>query len=310
MKKSTKALCALSTVTAVSLGGLYGLYRYAFYSPTGTQNEDHHPSNATAPFRNEIDRAVDCLNAIPYESVSIRSADGLTLRGRYYPAEDGAPLAIGCHGYRGTPTRDFSGGADIYRSMGCAVLLIEERAHCSSGGHTITFGAKESEDILLWTRWAAEKFRVPILLGGISMGAAAVLMASGLDLPENVRGIVADCPYTSAREIICSVGARMHLPAKQLYPLFRASAMIFGGTDINHADAVSAVKKTKVPILLMHGEDDHFVPCAMSRTIAEANPEMIEFHTFPGATHGMSCMVDRPRYEALVKCFAARTIFA
>lgn len=95
-----------------------------------------------------------------------------------------------------------------------------------------------------------------------------------------------------------------------LYPFVRLSAKLFGRTDLTQADALSAVKSARVPILLIHGEDDRFVPCDMSRAIAAANPEKIVFHTFPGAGHGLSCLVDMPRYEALVKAFAARTIFA
>ena len=169
----------------------------------------------------------------------------------------------------------------------------------------------EKYDVLLWTRWAADRFGgIPILLGGISMGAATVLMASALGLPENVRGVIADCPYTSAKDIICSVGRDSVVPMELLYPFVRLSAKLFGHADLTQADALSAVKSARVPILLIHGEDDRFVPCDMSRAIAAANPEKIEFHTFPGAGHGLSCLVDMPRYEALVKAFAARTIFA
>lgn len=138
MIQRKKALCAASASALAAFGGLYGLYRYAFYSPRGAQNDDHHIS--TNPqmqvYREEISRAIDALNALPCERVYITSADGLRLTGRYYPAKPGAPLVIACHGYRGTPSRDFSVGAEIYRSMGCALLLIEERGQCGSAGHT------------------------------------------------------------------------------------------------------------------------------------------------------------------------------
>ena len=268
MMQWKKALCAASASALAALGGLYGLYRYAFYSPRGAQNDDHHisPNPQMQVYREQIGRAIDALNALPYERVYITSADGLRLTGRYYPAKPGAPLVIACHGYRGTPLRDFSVGAELYRSMGCALLLIEERGQCGSAGHTITFGAMEKYDVLLWTRWAADRFGdIPILLGGISMGAATVLMASALALPENVRGIVADCPYTNAKDIICSVAQGMVIPAAWLYPFAWLSAKIFGHADLAQADALSAVRYARLPILLIHGEDDRFVPCDMSR---------------------------------------------
>ena len=177
--------------------------------------------------------------------------------------------------------------------------------------HTITFGAMEKYDVLLWTRWAAERFGgIPILLGGISMGAATVLMASALGLPENVRGVIADCPYTSAKDIICSVGRDSVVPHGAAVSLCAPEREALRPCRSHTGGRAPAVKSARVPILLIHGEDDRFVPCDMSRAIAAANPEKIEFHTFPGAGHGLSCLVDMPRYEALVKAFAARTIFA
>ena len=101
----------------------------------------------------------------------------------------------------------------------------------------------------------------------------------------------------------------MHPPLAAAEPLACLSAKLFGGAELSGADALSAVKSAKVPILLIHGEADNFVPCDMSRAIAAANPEKVEFHTFPGAGHGLSCLVDRERYKSLVTAFAARTIF-
>ena len=84
MMQWKKALCAASASVLAALGGLYGLYRYAFYSPRGAQNDDHHIS--TNPqmqvYREQIGRAIDALNALPYERVYISSADGLRLTGR------------------------------------------------------------------------------------------------------------------------------------------------------------------------------------------------------------------------------------
>lgn len=295
----------------LTLAGAYGFYRYIFYSPVGKQNDDRAlplPSKSEEADRRALE-LIDKLNARPYERVSITSFDGLRLNGRYYHVRTGAPLFIMCHGYRGTPSRDFSGGADICFAAGYNVLLIEERAHCSSGGHTISFGVNERRDCVDWCRWAAERFRVPIILVGISMGAATVLMASALDLPENVRGVIADCPFTAPQEIIRAVGAAMGFPVRVALPLAKLGARLFGGFSLDTpADAAEAVRHADVPILLIHGEDDDFVPCDMSRAIAAANPARIEFHTFPGAWHGGSYLVDTARYTRLVNDFCARVL--
>ncbi len=306
-----KYTAAAGLIAAAGLGAVTGgIYLYAFYSPRGKQNDDHHvlvPMDTPEMYERSI-RMIDRMNERPFESVSVTSFDGLRLNGRYYRVRDGAPLAILCHGYRGTPSRDFCGGADACISMGLNVLLIEERAHCTSEGHTTTFGVKERYDVLTWTRYAVRRFGpdVKILLGGISMGGGTVLMASALDLPENVRGILADCPFTSPAAIIRSFGEKAGLPMKLAYPMAALSARLWGGFSLTAADAAEAVKSAKVPILLIHGEADGLVPCEMSRLIAEANPRLTERHTFPGADHGLSYMVDTARYRKIVEDFCAR----
>ena len=140
------------------------------------------------------------------------------------------------------------------------------------------------------------------------MGAATVLMASGLDLPSNVRGIIADAPFTSPEAIIHTVCSSIHLPYFVVGPFIRLAARLYAGIGLRDADAAEAVKRTPVPILLIHGEADGFVPCEMGRQIAAANPEMIELHTFPDAGHGLSFLVDQPRYERLVRDFLSRVL--
>jgi hypothetical protein len=286
-----------------------GIYANVFYSPLGKQSDDYHILGYLTQEQHDRTVAlVDRLRARPYEPVSILSHDGLRLCGRYCHQADGAPLVILCHGYRGTPVRDFCGGADICFSEGFNVLLIEHRAHGSSEGHTISYGINESRDVLAWTEYAVRRFGdgVKILLAGISMGAATVLMASALHLPSQVRGILADCPYTAPDEIISKVGRSVGLPMKLLLPLVELDARVLGRFSLRDAAPLSAVREARVPILLIHGEADDFVPCEMSRRIAAANPGLIEFHTFPGAKHGLSYMADTEHYTQLVRDFSAR----
>jgi pimeloyl-ACP methyl ester carboxylesterase len=301
--------CVLA-LAAILLGAAYMTYRMVFYSPNKTQNDDFSlpVSDQTEPLLETIKTMIREVNAIPYERVSVTSSDGLRLAGRYYHQRDGAPLAILFHGYRGTPARDFSGGTQLYRDEGFNLLMIEERAHCTSEGHTVTFGVKERQDCLKWIEYAQKRFGedTPVLLCGISMGAATVLMASGLRLPECVKGIIADAPFTNPKEIIVKVCRDRKLPPRIVWPLLRLGARIYGGFDPTGADAAEAVKRSPVPILLIHGEDDRFVPCEMGRRIAAANPDRVELHTFPRAGHGLSFLVDRPRYEQIARTFLAR----
>lgn len=289
------------------------IYRIGFYTPVRSQKERLFQENMPDPDPVHL-KAIEMtreLDKVPYEKVSTLSFDGLRLCGRYYHTKDGAPVLIGFHGFRGTPSWDFSGGCPAYLSLGFNVLLIEERGHVSSEGHTITYGIKEKRDCLSWIGFVLDTYGpdTEILLAGISMGAATVLMASGLDLPPNVSGIIADCPYSSPSAIIKKVTATdMHIPVRAAYPFVRLAARLYGNFSLDDGGAIEAVRRTPVPILLIHGEADTFVPTEMSREIAAANPGMIELHTFPGAGHGTSFVVDRERYVRLVTDFTARVL--
>lgn len=303
--RASKALWALPGLAAIPAVG-WGLCAWAFGSPRGDQNDDLAVPRSPQfdERRQEIRAMIRSLNEIPFDRVYITSYDGLRLAGRLYPGEPGAPMMIGFHGYRGTPSRDFSGGAALHIAAGRTVLLAEQRAQCSSEGRYITMGVRERRDCLDWIDWAIGRFgpQVKIVLNGISMGASTVLMAAGLGLPENVKGVIADCPYTSPGQIVKSVMAGMGLPAFPLYPLLAAGARVFAGFGMEEADAAEAARRVKVPVLLIHGEDDRFVPCQMSRAIAAANPN-IRLETFPGAGHGLSFLADRERYASLAEDF-------
>ena len=209
-------LVLLCLALAVLLGGGYYAYRVAFWSPKkGREDLPVHKGKQYEPHLPEIARLLQTLIDRPCEFVSVTSYDGLTLWGRYYHLADGAPLDIAFHGYRSAGLTDFCGGAEISREMGHNLLLIDQRAHGKSQGSTITFGIKERYDVLTWVDYALERFGkdTKILLYGISMGASTVLMASELPLPENVKGIVADCPYSSPTKIIRAVGRKLRIPA-------------------------------------------------------------------------------------------------
>lgn len=298
----------LCLILAVLFGGAFYAYRVAFYSPMAGRDKIPTVSGpGYDPYKEEIARVFNQLQNREYETVTIRSRDGLTLSGKYYPVKDGAPLAICFHGYRSCCMTDFCGGSELCFDMEQNVLLVDQRAHGKSGGRTITFGIRERQDLLCWVNYALERFGADtkLLLYGVSMGGATVLMASELDLPSNVKGIIADCPYSSPMEIILHVGKSMPIPRWLIKPFVILGARVFGGFDIRECDALRAVKQARVPILLIHGEADGFVPCDMSRAIRAAAGDGAVLHTFPGADHGISYLVDTPRYRQVVTEFIA-----
>ena len=268
-----------------------------------------HRDGQYAPYQEEMSRIFHNLNERPFETVTTISHDGLILSGRYYHVKDGAPLDIGFHGYRSHPLTDFSGGSELSFQMEHNLLLVDQRSHGSSEGHSIAFGIQERQDVLSWVYYALRRFgpETKILLYGVSMGASTVLMASELELPENVKGIIADCPYASPMEIILHVAKDMPIPYFLVKPFVVLGAKIYGGFDILETDAIQAVQKAKIPILIIHGEDDRFVPCEMSDIVSH-NPDLVARETFPGAAHGISYLVDKPRYQTIVTDFVKRIL--
>lgn len=288
-------------------------YRTAFYSPKKRKKDDYAIPKG-AQYEKERQRMLSLIrqmDELPYEAVTISAQDGTKLAARYYHVRDGTPLQIQFHGYRGTAVRDFCGGNKLARESGQNTLVVDQRAHGKSGGTTITFGIRERLDCLCWAEYANQRFGsdTPVFLSGVSMGAATVLMASELELPANVVGIIADCPYSSPEAIIRKVCREdMHLPPALVMPFIWLGARLFGHFDLREASAVQAVRNTNVPILLLHGEDDRFVPCDMSREIFDACTGEKNRITFPGAGHGLSYIVNTETYFEAVSRFVAQCL--
>ena len=293
--------CLLVTVI---LAASYFSYRRCFYSRPGHHNEPYEPLHGKQyePVEKTLFRVISIMEQYPYEDVGIESHDGLPLRGRYYHFADGAPLLILCHGYRSSALRDGCGGHSLSRKMGFNALVIHQRCHGESGGRTITFGIRERRDVAGWIRWANQRFGsdTPIMLYGLSMGAATVLMGCADGYPDNVVCVMADSPYAAPADIILKVCRDLRYPPKLAYPFIWLGALIFGGFRLDSCTAREAVRRARVPILLIHGEDDRLVPCDMSRVIAENCASAVTVRTFPGAAHGLAYMTDPVRFEGIV----------
>lgn len=313
MKKTLKVLLGIVTAMVAAVAGvLLYCYNLAF-----RRNDKRLPKEGSAPtgeqyapFKEVIEKGANNILSAPYEKVTITSRDGISLVGRYYHVKDGAPVSIIFHGYRSTLGTDCNGGYSMSVRRGYNVLVVYQRAHRESGGRTITFGVKERFDCLDWIEYINNRFgeNTKILLMGLSMGAATVLMAAGIDLPANVRGVMADCGFSSPKEILQEVIKQMKFPLRITYFFVRMSARIYGHFDPEEASAVEALKNAKVPVLIIHGDDDRFVPSRMSRDNYEACASAKEILIVPGAGHGLSYCVDAKAYEKAVEDFMDRVL--
>ena len=251
------------------------------------------------------------MMAQPHEDVWITSEDGLKLHGTWFPREDETKVVICFHGYTSQGMNDYIGLSGYYLKRGYSMLLVDERAHGQSEGEYIGFGCLDRKDALGWIGWVLKECgeSVQILLHGTSMGGSTVLMASGLELPPQVKGIVSDCAFTSPKYVFTHVLHTMyHLPA---FPMIQIADRVNkekAGYGLDECNAAREVQKATVPILFIHGEEDTFVPCRMCKEIYEncASPKQIL--TIPGAAHAESYYKDTAAYEQALDTFTGGMI--
>ena len=302
-------LAIVALAAAAVLIGSYICFRMAFYVPEKNKKPkgefDIPQGRIYEPYRDQIVDWIKQTRALPCEPMTITSFDGLQLQGTYYEYAPGAVIEIMFHGYRGSSERDMSGGVQRCFKLGHSALIVDQRSSGRSQGNVITFGVNESRDCLAWMNHAIERFSPDcrLMLTGISMGAATVMIAAGEDLPENVIGVLADCGYSSARDIIKAVIRQMKLPANLLYPFVKLGARLYGHFDLEKYSPEEALKTCKVPVLLFHGENDDFVPCSMSHENFAACASRKKLVTVPGAGHGLCIIFDPEGYRSAMKDF-------
>lgn len=314
MKKWWKGILILTgAASAATAGGTAYFYRRVM-KRNKMKVEDTMKMSGTdwSQYRELLEGRKTYLMSRPHEDVYITSEDGLRLHGTFFPGTEGAKkIAICLHGYTSQGMSDYIGLSDYYLKRGFAMLLPDARAHGKSEGEYVGFGCLDRRDLMRWIDWTLKKCGedVQILLHGNSMGGATVLMASGLKLPGQVKGIISDCGFTSAKEVFSHVlRSWYHLPA---FPMIQIADLVNrrrAGYGLDECNAKREVRKATVPILLIHGSKDDFVPCRMCREIYENCKPGTRMVIIEGAAHGESYFKDMKKYEEAMTEFIGGVI--
>lgn len=246
-------------------------------------------------------------NAQPFEEIEMKSFDDLTLHGYYLPAEEPTnKLAVFAHGYLGNALDMGLFGEYYHEELGYNIFTPNLRGHGKSEGDYYGFGWHDRLDLKDWIHLLIEKngADTEIVLHGLSMGAATVLMASGEDLPDNVKAIIADSPYTSVYDLFAYQMERMfHLPDKPILPTTSVVTELRAGYSLSEASALNQVQHTSLPILYITGGADSFVPTEMTDELFTQTNSESEMYSFPGANHGESIVLYRDDYLEKVTSF-------
>ena len=239
------------------------------------------------------------------QTVTMQTFDNISLLGHWYPCEDAERTVICMHGWHGSWLKDFGDIIDFLHESHCNILLPDERGQNSSEGSFMGFALLERYDCLEWIKWVNNKVSpdLPVYIYGVSMGSATVMMTSALDLPGNVKGVIADCGFTSPQDIWRYLTNKtMHLPYGKLMELL-TERRYAGRTGIKGTkySSVDALQDCDIPVLFVHGSEDDFVPTKMTYINFEAFNGEKEMLIINGAGHAVNYRTDPESYEAAVK---------
>ena len=317
MKKSSKniligsgiAAGAVSAAAAISHGVTKKMASIAIDRPVPKVSEKAAErvtgTGADSDFSKIRRDAANQLAAREHEIVEITAKDGVHLVGHWFCRDAAKRTIVAMHGWRSSWVDDFGIISDFWLRSGCNVLFAEQRGQNNSGGDYIGFGLLERYDCADWTFWVQEQCSLPIYLCGISMGAATVLMASALPLAENVRGIMADCGFTSPHAIwehVAKDSLRLHYNGWR-----RKTVDAICNQNLNGESAYfsceDALRVCTLPVLFVHGSDDQFVPVEMTYQNYKACSSEKRLLIVPGAGHGQSYIIEPETYEAETQKF-------
>ncbi len=273
------------------------------------ENQSALELSAWAEFAESIPVAAQWVRKHHGQTVSTTSFDGLTLKAVWVPVENSKATVILFHGYRCHFLNDFAAIFSLYHAMGLNLLLVHQRAQGPSEGKYITYGVRERRDVATWVDFHNRTHGMDnVFIGGLSMGASTVLYAAGDDLPDNVRGVTADCGFTSPYEIISIVAQRTFpwMPVKVVAWLLNCFTRVFAGFGLKDCDTRETLARTRLPVLLIHGTADTFVPCWMSEESYKYCAQERTLLLVEGADHGWSFLKDPDRLIREVAAFFNR----
>ena len=238
--------------------------------------------------------------------VEFPSTDGISLRGWYIPAPGAARgTIIYCHGLNRTRVEMLPMAAFAH-ALGYNGLLLDFRHSGQSGGAVTTLGYNERYDVLGAVRFALaeEEAARPVVVWGVSMGAAAALMAAADS--QEIAGVISDSTFLSFADT-----AKHHLKLFLHLPAFPIAYEVMywsgwrGGFHVSDFDLEKAVDRISPrPILFIGVEDDRRMPPSIAKALyVRATGQGKRILIVPGHRHGEGFNQARAPYEKAVKEF-------
>ena len=246
----------------------------------------------------------------PIEIIDMKSDRGENLKGYLLMAEnESKTFAVFAHGYRADHRGDPANFYKYYYDKGINFFTCDHTCSGDSEGKWVGFDFYESQDLMKWVNYLISRFGedIKIILHGVSMGGATVCkMASSV--PPQVKLIVADCPYTSARDEFTAVAASAGIKrtAPYLIDMINALNKRLAGYDLDETDVRDSVINSKVPMLFVHGGSDDFVPTRMGKELYDLCENEKDMLIVEPALHAESVVKDTQGYYKKLDEFLAK----
>jgi hypothetical protein len=239
------------------------------------------------------------------KDVSTNASDGAALKGWYvHPSVYNGNAVVLLHGI--TDNREgVAGYGHLLLEHGYAVLLPDARRHGESGGELATYGVKEADDVHRWVSWIYQHDPPQCVYGfGESYGAA--LMLQSLAVEDRLCAVAVESTFSTAHEMSFErVSGPLHLKSWFGRTLGRPaiwSATVYArlryGVDLLQPSPLEAVRGSRVPVLLIHGEADRNIAPRHSQMIANAAPDHVELWLVPHAGHTMAWAAAHQEFES------------
>ena len=244
------------------------------------------------------------------QEVEIKNDKGETLKGRILKRNDNPLWIITSHGWMSSKENDLAFSGKCFFDHGYNILMVDHYAHGLSDGKRIGFGINDAPNMMKWINFLNEKMNNPqIILWGVSMGASTLMYLSSYEeLPNNVKCIIADCGFTSPYEEFSYLAKyRYHLPLFPTMMFMRLKTKKLNGYDMK-TSTYDSLKKSKVPVLFICGDNDTFVPLKFTKKNYEATNNEKELLVVEGAIHGSCYMTNKNKYYSAVKSFTEKYI--
>lgn len=257
-------------------------------------------------YQDDFEKAAESFDRLPQEKITLHAPDGATLKGRVLTPEtpNGRTLLL-CHGARNCGRGEFCLMVPWLLEQGYMLVLPDHRGCGESDGKYMGYGTHESKDAFLWVNYAKARFpENSIFLLGVSLGGATVLMMSNHADDDKIKGVIADCPYTSAwDEFSYQLHTSFHAPNFPILYICDWYCRLFCGYHFKEASPKEAVKHAKKPILFIHGACDDFVPTFMQDILYDACTAEKEKLTVPDAVHARSYYTHTELYQKTISDF-------